>query len=239
MRVKALIIPAIALMALMPLAAAETLEQVPTISVSGNAEGPVEPATASFSITASFTEETTEEAMSKASEMANRAVKILTGTFGISEDDLSTSFISVSPEYRWVDDEQVLAGQNATQRIDVSTHDLASIGAIYSELMKLNGISVSDVTLDKEDKSAEYAEARKNAVLDAYAKASAYAEAAGVFVGKVLSISDGSSYAVPLYRSANLMMAKADAAESSAAANYYAGDITVSASVSMVYGIEQ
>ena len=239
MRKAAAIIAVISAMAAMPLVAADIPDYVPTISVSGSAEVKVEPDTASFTITATFIEETSAEAMEKASAMIGSAIDILGSGFGVEDDDLTTAYISVAPEYRWVDDEQVLAGQKAVQRVDVKLRDLSLIGDVYTSLMALDGISVSDVSMDKSDKSAEYREARMAAVRDAYAEASAYAEAAGAKVGRVLSISDGSSYAAPLYRSANLMMAAAEAMPAKDAASYYAGDITVSASVSIIYEIIQ
>lgn len=223
-----------------PLTAADIPELVPTISVSGTAEVTMYPDTAEFTITASFTEDTTEEAREKTSEMINTAADILINRFGISKEDISTSYITAYPEYQWRDDEKVLIGQRVSQSLDVSTDRLESIGEIYTELMALDGITLSDVSLDKADKSEEYREARMNAVRDAYAKASAYAEAAGVSVGQILSISDSSTYAAPLYRSANMMLASADTASKvSTPTEFYSGEISVSASVSIMYGIDQ
>ena len=226
--------------AVMPLAAADIPDYIPTISVSGSAEVTMKPDTAYFSITASFTEETTEEARAKVAEMIGSAADILTSEFGVSTDDLSTSYISASPEYQWKDDERILIGQKAVQTLEITLHDLDSIGPVYDRLMSLSGISISDVTLDKEDKSEEYRQARMEAVRDAYSKAEAFAQAAGIEVGSILSITDGTSYGTPLYRSANLMLASADAAYAEASPTvFYSGDITVSASVSIIYSISQ
>ena len=239
---KGKMIAAITLLAIavMPLAAADIPDYIPTISVSGSAEVSMKPDTAYFSITASFTEETTEEARAKVSEMIGNAVEILTSEFGLSADDLSTSYISASPEYQWKDDERILIGQKAVQTLEITLHDIDSIGPVYDRLMSLSGISISDVTLDKEDKSEEYRQARMDAVRDAYSKAEAFAQAAGVEVGSILSITDGTSYGTPLYRSANLMLASADAAYAEASPTvFYRGEITVSASVSIIYSISQ
>ena len=224
--------------AVIPLAAADIPDYIPTISVSGSAEVSMKPDTAYFSITASFTEETTEEARAKVSEMIGNAAEILTSESGLSADDLSTSYISASPEYQWKDDERILIGQKAVQTLEITLHDIDSIGPVYDRLMSLSGISISDVTLDKEDKSEEYRQARMDAVRDAYSKAEAFAQAAGVEVGSILSITDGTSYGTPLYRSANLMLASADAAYAEASPTvFYSGEITVSASVSIIYSI--
>ena len=183
-------------------------------------------------------EETTEEARAKVSEMIGNAAEILTSESGLSADDLSTSYISASPEYQWKDDERILIGQKAVQTLEITLHDIDSIGPVYDRLMSLSGISISDVTLDKEDKSEEYRQARMDAVRDAYSKAEAFAQAAGVEVGSILSITDGTSYGTPLYRSANLMLASADAAYAEASPTvFYSGEITVSASVSIIYSI--
>ncbi|MBO8435730.1 MAG: SIMPL domain-containing protein [Spirochaetes bacterium] len=238
-RTKIMTAALIALVAL-PLGAADIPSYIPTISVSGTAEVSMQPDTASFDITASFVENTTEEARARTSQMINSAVEILTSEFEVIEDDLSSTYISCYPEYQWKDDERVLVGQRASQTLSVKLHDLDIIGDVYQRLMSLDGISLSDVSLDKADKSYEYREARMNAVQDAYNKASAYAEAAGVKIGSVLSISDGSSYAAPLYRSANLMLASAEAATAdSIPTEFYTGDITVSANVSIVYAIAE
>ena len=238
MKAKAMIAAAMMCMTLLPAAAADLPGWIPTISVSGYAEVSMQPDTASFSITAAYTEPTTEEARRKTSEMIASAVAILKDGFGVEEKDISTSYISAYPEYRWVDDEKVLEGQRASQTIDVTIGGIDRIGDIYTRLMGLDGITLSDVSLDKANKDAEYRKARMDAVRDAREKAEAYAQAAGVSVGNVLSISDGSSYAAPLYRSSNLMLASAEAASADRIpTEFYSGEITVSASISMVYAI--
>ncbi len=234
MKAKALLIVAAAMLMAMPVAASD----VATISVTGSATVDLEPDTASFTITAAFTEATTKEAREKTAVMIGNAVSILTSQFGVAEDDLETTYISASTEYSWIDDERVLTGQRATQSLNVKFRNLDAIGDVYTELMELDGITLSDVSLDKEDKSEGYSEARIKAVQDAYRKASDFAEAAGVKVGKVLSISDNSSYSAPLYRSANLMLASADVAAESTPITFYSSDISVSATVSIVYAIE-
>ena len=233
---KGKMIAAITLLAIavMPLAAADIPDYIPTISVSGSAEVSMKPDTAYFSITASFTEETTEEARAKVSEMIGNAAEILTSEFGLSADDLSTSYISASPEYQWKDDERILIGQKAVQTLEITLHDIDSIGPVYDRLMSLSGISISDVTLDKEDKSAELEKARIDAVRDARAKAETYAGAAGVRIGDVISISDSSSASV-YYPRTNIMYAMAADESASVSTEYRISDITVSSSVSIVY----
>ena len=72
-----------------PLTAADIPELVPTISVSGTAEVTMYPDTAEFTITASFTEDTTEEAREKTSEMINTAIEALVNLGTSSYDNVA------------------------------------------------------------------------------------------------------------------------------------------------------
>lgn len=209
------------------------------ISVTGNAEVTLEPDIGTFSITASFTEPTTDEARQKTAAMTGEAIRILTEGFGVPADSITTSFITAYPDYSWVDGKQVLNGQKAEESIEIETGDIESIGAMYEALMKLDGITLSDVTLDRKDKSAAMEEARIAAMKAAEDKARTYAETAGMLLGKPVSIREGSGSYVPVYGIQPRMMNVAlDMAEGSGAAvktEYRAGDITVTASVSVEY----
>ena len=226
---KAFIITMLALIALMPLAA-----ESGRISVSGSAEVNAYPDIAEFTVTASATKDTTEEARVAVSSMTNEAANILKSEFGVSDDDITTSLISAYPEYRWTEDGNELIGQRANESISVTIHDIEALGDIYTKLMGINGIGISDVSLDKEDKSAELEKARVDAVHDARTKAETYAGAAGVRIGDVISISDSSSSSV-YYPRANIMYAMAADESASVSTEYRISDITVSSSVSIVY----
>ncbi len=228
---KTLIVTMLALLALMPLAA-----ESGRISVSGNAEISAYPDIAEFTVTATATKETTDEARIAVSSMTNEAAGILKSEFGVAEDDITTSMISAYPEYRWTEEGNELIGQRANESISVKIRNIDSLGDIYTRLLGINGIEISNVALDKEDKSAEIEESRINAVLDAREKAETYAKAAGVKVGDVISITDNTSSSV--YYPRNVMYAMAAADESAAVSTEYRiSDIKVSSTVSMVFEI--
>ena len=228
---KTLIIAMLASIALMPLAA-----ESGRISVSGSAEVNAYPDIAEFTVTASATKDTTEEARVAVSSMTNEAANILKSEFGVSDDDITTSLISAYPEYRWTEENgNELVGQRANESISVKIRNIEDLGDIYTRLLGINGIEISNVSLDKEDKSKELEESRINAVLDARTKAETYAKAAGVKVGDVISITDSSSSSV--YYPRNVMYAMAAADESAVSTEYRISDITVSSTVSMVFEI--
>ena len=206
------------------------------ISVSGSAEISASPDIATFTVTATAVKDTTDEARIAVSTMTNTASDILTSEFGVSPEDISTSLISAYPEYRWTEDGNEFVGQRANEAITVKVRDIEALGEIYTELLGINGIEISDVSLDKEDKSAEIEQSRINAVIDARTKAETYAEAAGVKVGDVISITDSSSSSV-YYPRANVMYAMAASDESAVSTEYRISDIKVSSTVSMVFEI--
>lgn len=208
-----------------------------TMTVTGQGELVTKPDCATFTVTSEFTEPTSEAARTRTSAMINTAVRTLTA-LGIEEADIETGYISLYPSQRWDAERQeyVLLGQTAQQSVTVTSHDIASVGDYYEALSVLDGISVSSVTLDKSDKTMEYEQSRTLAVNDAISKAQTYASAAKMELGHPVTISTSGYGATPIYRAANMLMASADAAaEGGVSTEYYAGDITVSSSVTVTF----
>ena len=205
-----------------------------TITVSGSAEVSATPDTASFTLTSSFTEDTTKEAMDKTSAMVNEAIGILTTEFGIADDDIITQYIEVSPEYVYKDGESIHSGESALQTLKVTVRDISGIGAVYGRLAELDGITLSSITLSSSDMDEALRAARIEAVNDARTKAETFAGAAGAKLGRVDRISDSSSSYTPVFR---LAAAEADMSGNTAV-SYRAGDITARAEVSITYTLE-
>ena len=197
-----------------------------TITVSGSAEVSAVPDMASFTLTASFTEQTTKEAMDRTSAMINEAIAILEAEYGLADDDITTSYIGVSPEYIYKDGERVHTGQSASQSLEITIRNMDSIGPIYGRLSELDGITLSSTKMAEALKAA-----RIGAVKDARDKAETYAEAAGAVLGSVERISDSSPSYAPLFR---LEAASMDMAGNSSV-TYRAGDVTARAEVSITY----
>lgn len=210
-----------------------------TVSVSGNAVVKLSPDIADFSVSISETAETTREAQQLVNDSMAEIYSILK-RYGISEDDLTTTSMSLSPVYSWVDGKQELDGQSARQSVSVTLRDISVLANIIDSLSAVSGISLSSISLDASDKSAAIAEARRLAVLDARSRADVYAESAGLKVDKAVSISENSYYANTSRLNANVMLASAATADmESASAEYYADDISVSADVSVTFSMQE
>lgn len=203
--------------------------ETPTVSVSGSAIVEVMPDVITFSISSSSTGDTTETARSASSDRMNSAVEILK-SFGVSEEDIRTEYFSVGPVYSYADGNSVLEGQRAEQGISVVLHDIERAGEVIDELSALDGIEISGLVADKNDKSMALQKARELAVRDAYDKASVYAIAAGYGLGDLISLSD--SVLPSPYAEAKVYSSSMDAAT-----EYYSKEIEVRDSVNAVFSL--
>ncbi len=199
-----------------------------TVTVSGNAVIQAVPDIIRFSVTASSVGATTEEARAVASGMMNISVSVLK-KLGVSEEDITTSYFSVSPYYSYEDGVQSVIGQIAVERISVVLRNPEIIGDVIESLSKMDGIEISDISADKSDKSVEIMKARELAVQDAYSRATVYATAAGYTLGPLVSLSgeDDGYTREKVYALSG----------SGAGTEYHSGTIEVGDSVSAVFSL--
>ncbi len=229
------------LLASVLLASCETFDSsnnAGTISVSGSSTVYMEADMASFTVSAEATRETSEEARIETDRIITEAVNVLLEKYGVEKEDIKTNYLSLNPEYSYVDNQRVLVGQHGYQSIDVALHNISVIGSIVEDLSKINGISVSSIILDKSNKESEIDEARRLAVEDAMNKANTYAEALGRKVVSVVSLTSGSS---PSYMNSTLRLEAAAmpvAKDESYSTEFYSYELSVSDSVSLVFRIE-
>lgn len=228
----------IALVVLAGCATTEKKEDASYITVTAVSTVAVKADTASFSITAEALESTTEGARNASSAMVEEAVKILKDEFGITDDEITTNYMNISPYYQWLDTGRTLMGQKATQTLNIKLKNgIDKAGRVYDRLSVLDGISISSISYSKSDTSAEESAAREWAMKNAIAKAEDYAKGADLTVGRVVSISEGSSDYSYSYANSKVMMLEAAAAsgDSYSSTTYYAGSLSVSATVTAVF----
>ena len=210
-----------------------------TISVSGSGSVTIEPDMASFSVSVEETADTTAEAQSMANEKMAEVYRILSEEFSIEDADLRTTGIDLYPRYSYVDGQQVLLGQCSQQSLSVKVRTLDDLAPVIDRLSTISGITISSISLDAEDKSAVMSQARVLAMQDAYAQAEDYASVAGLTVDGPVTISSGSVnwYSNRIQPVALAASADYTSESSKASASYYAGDLEVSASVSVTFNL--
>ena len=117
---------------------------------------------------------------------------------GVAERDIRTATVSLQPQYRYQDNQPpVLTGYQAVNTVSVRFRDIARSGAILDTLVTQGANSIDGPALSIDDPSAAMDEARTDAMRRARARAQLYADAAGLHVGRILSISEGADTSQP------------------------------------------
>lgn len=153
---------------------------------------------------------------------------------GIAPRDIQTQSINVSARYdRNTRPQPVLVGYVAFSSLSIRVRDLDALGGVLDAMVSDGANRMNGLSLTVADAAPLREEARRLAVVDARAKAELFAEAAGVSVGRVLVLSDGSgSVPQPMQRFA---MAEAAAMDMPVAA----GEVDIVQTVAMQFEIEQ
>lgn len=139
-----------------------------------------------------------QDLAAKASKLIARAKAL-----GIPDKDINTAGYFVGANY--VSDGNI-AGYRAAEQLVLKWHTVDNIGKALDALVQEGGATQISVGFTLADPKAAQAEARTQAIADARSRAQAMASAAGVKLGKVLRVSDLSSYG---FRSPNYDVAGA------------------------------
>lgn len=134
---------------------------------------------------------------------------------GIADRDIQTSSINLSPQYTDPEREaQIRArqtgqpyvpvppeqqarriiGYEASNTVSVRVRNLANMGKVIDTLVSVGANQVNGPNFTLEDQKAALDEARLEAVTEGRQRAELYARAAGMRVGRILSISEGGGY---------------------------------------------
>lgn len=139
----------------------------------------------------------------RASANAVTALRKVIGEAGFDMDDLKTTRISVDPVYRNVDNDVRFHGYRFVHgvSIQVDTAD-DGVGKILGAMVSCQGAPEFRMRHIVSDPSEAESEARKDAVRDAKRKAKELADAAGLRLGEMTSITYGCSEpaAMPMMR---------------------------------------
>lgn len=135
---------------------------------------------------------------------------------GVAERDIRTASLSLSPQYRYVQNQApVLTGYQASNQVSIRFRDIAKSGSVLDLLVQQGANNISGPTMSIDQPDAAMDEARRDAVARAKARATLYAEAAGLQVDRILVISEdgGALPPMPVAMRARAMMAQAPVTE--------------------------
>ncbi|PJK12511.1 hypothetical protein CO614_04325 [Lysobacteraceae bacterium NML120232] len=115
---------------------------------------------------------------------------------GIAERDIQTSGISLSPQYRYSENQPPrVTGFQASNRVQVKVRELEKLGNIMDILVRAgaNELNGPSFELDKPEEARD--EARKLALAEARRRADGYARELGLKVRRIVSIDEGEQLA--------------------------------------------
>ncbi|HUG56491.1 MAG TPA: SIMPL domain-containing protein [Candidatus Limnocylindrales bacterium] len=117
---------------------------------------------------------------------------------GIADADLVTSGYSIHPMYAHDrGDSPRITGYQASQHLSLTYRDVDAVGAALDALVQNDGATNVSIAFGLDDPKAAQAEARRLAIEDARSKAGAMASAAGVSLGRPLSITESGGGGIP------------------------------------------
>ncbi len=160
------------------LASADAPPAMPYIQVSGHGTLSVVPDMAHVSISIEKNDQNLANARADVERRAAQALEAAK-QLGIAERDIDATNISVWPEYRWQNNNQIFVGQHVSRRIQITLRNLPQYADLVSILVKAGVNTVGGTTLDRSDMPQLRQQALAKAVDDAHQRARVLAAAAG------------------------------------------------------------
>lgn len=161
----------------------------------------------------------------------------------IEQKDIQTSGFSVRPQYRYSDQRDVngyqlpprILGYEVSNTLTVRVRNLDDLGQLLDNAVSVGSNQINSISFAVTDTAPLLNEARRSAMADAIAKAELYAQAAGVSLGNIISISEGSPITAP--QPQVVMMARM--AEDTGPVPVATGELSFSKQVSVIWQLAQ
>ena len=154
----------------------------------------------------------------------------------VADKDIRTTNFSIYPSQQYAPDGTPTG--KTTYMVDnsvyVTVRNLDSLGGLLDDAVNAGANTINSITFDLADKTQAVKEARAKAVEDARTQAQEIADASGVSLGNIQTISfyDSSPMQTPMYSG------KGGGLVADAAVPIQPGELTISVTVNMVYEIK-
>ncbi|GLS00685.1 SIMPL domain-containing protein [Brevundimonas denitrificans] len=208
----------------------------PALNLSAYGEVKIAPdmATISFGVVTEAT--TAAEAMSLNAARMNQVMAALRRA-GIEARDVQTSGLNLSAQYDYVQNEPPrLRGYQASNQVTVIINDLTKVGTTADAVVAAGVNQINGIGFGLKDPTAAENQARQIAVRNLQAKAALYAQALGVELGGIRSLSEGGGYSPP---QPMLQYARAEMAMDAGSTPVAAGQLTVRIDITGVYDLNR
>jgi hypothetical protein len=207
-----------------------------TLSVTGNGKADAAPDVAYLTLSVETLAKNASQAVKDNAETTNKVLNVIKSKLG-KNDKVSTAGYSLAPVYEYNNqtNKSEFKGYRASNRIIVEAHNLKEIGVIIDATAVAGLNNIESLSFDTTKRDEFRRQALTQAVNDAKTTAETLAKAAGVKITRILQLSPSFDYPVPVYR--DYALAK-EAAPAAPPTPIEPGDISVSASVNIVFEIE-
>jgi hypothetical protein len=157
-------------------------------------------------------------------------------TKGIQDKDLQTSNFNISPRYYYPPHKNgqerkppSITGYTVSNNLAICIRDLNSVGEILDQVVTLDVNTGGNIQFANDNPKQAIVAARKAAMKDAIEKANTLANAAGVKLGKILSITENSrgGRPVPMMKARFAAEAMADSVPVAAGENSYSVTVSI------------
>ena len=207
-----------------------------TLEVMGNGDVKIKPDVAYLTLAVETTAKTASEAVKSSAEKMKRVIDQLKSQIG-KEDKISTSGYQLSPIYEYNESTRrsVLTGYSVSNQVVVETKNLNELRNLIDSTTQVGANRIDSISFGTNKRDEYRRQALVESVEDAKATAEIVAKAGGVKIVKILRISPSYEVPMPVYRD----FVQAKAMEAGAAPTpIEPGEVTVSATVSIVFEIE-
>ncbi|MDO8604140.1 MAG: SIMPL domain-containing protein [bacterium] len=197
-----------------------------TISVSGDGEVFAAPDIANISFTVREDSKKVSDAQDKVSVKIKTALSVVR-KLGVDDKDIKTQNYNSYPKYEWQEGtitcmaigcppsrpgKQVITGYEVSQTVTIKVRDLEKVNALVDGLATAGVTEMQGPNFAIDDEDVLKAEARKQAIDKARAKAEVLAKDLGVSLIRIVSFSEGGNYPMYYDRGMSLSSAKAESA---------------------------
>ncbi|AYG94052.1 SIMPL domain-containing protein [Brevundimonas naejangsanensis] len=218
-----------------PMPMMHAMVQQPALNLSAYGEVKVAPDQATINFGVVTEAATAQAAMAQNAQQMTRVVAALRRA-GIAERDIQTSGLNLSAQYDYQQNEPPkLRGYQASNRVTVTINDLAKVGTTADAVVAAGVNQIDGIGFGLKDPKAAEDQARLLAVRALQDKARLYAQALGVQLGQVRSLTEGGGYAPEPPRP--VAMYARVAMDSAASTPVSAGELTVRIDISGTYDI--
>ncbi|MFF0200508.1 SIMPL domain-containing protein [Streptomyces sp. NPDC005017] len=162
-----------------------------TVTVTGEGSATTEPDLAVVGAGVESVAETPRAALDAQSEAATALLRAARGQ-GITEGDIRTESVSLTPVYEYQEGTSQLKGYQASQSFTLKVRDVDRTGAVLQAVTDATGTAgrIHSVAFDVADPGPLRARARQAAYEDAHTKAEQYARLGGRSLGRLVSLTE-------------------------------------------------